>query len=178
MLQAGPYQGLWRKLVLRFKEAGDAALAEVLVDYLATLSQTHLPVPDRVAAVPTSRRGWRWRGYGAPEQLARGLAIRLNCPQVQGFACPGDPRPQKRLNFSQRRHSPLRFECTAPVQGSILLVDDVVTSGATLAAARQALLRAGAREVWPVVLAGARSGEPSRRREASRKARRATNSAR
>ncbi len=178
MLQAGPYQGLWRKLVLRFKEAGDAALAEVLAEYVATLAQVHLPAPDRVAAVPTSRRGWRWRGYGAPEQLARRVSIRLNCPQLQGFICPGDPGPQKRLNFSQRRHSPLQFECTVPVQGSILLIDDVVTSGATLAAARQALLRAGALEVWPVVLAGARSGEPSRRGEASRKARRATNSAR
>lgn len=75
---------------------------------------------------------------------------------IEHFECLGDPRPRKKLRSYHRRRQQEapEFLCSQAVGGRVLLLDDVVTSGRTLRAARQALLAAGADEVATAALAG------------------------
>ena len=63
---------------------------------------------------------------------------------------------QARLSPAERRENCRRAFVSAPVTGDIILVDDVVTSGETLAAAASALKAAGARRVFAFALAHGR----------------------
>lgn len=157
VLVAGPYRGGLRKAVLRLKEANDQRLVQILADWLAKIMQTHGVRPvSAVAAVPTAVRRRKWRGYCAPERVAQALAGKLACPRVSQFTCQGDPRPRKFLKgYKIRRAGHLPdFVCSEPLRGSVLLLDDVVTSGTTLMQAREALLAAGAETVHLLAIAG------------------------
>lgn len=157
MLVAGAYQGGLRKAVLRLKDANDKRLVEILAGWLAQVVQAHDLGPIRaVAGVPTALRRRKWRGYCAPERVAQSLAQILGCPKISHFVCEGDPRPRKLLKGYQGRraeHLP-NFLCGESLQGSVLLLDDVVTSGRTLLQARKALLAAGAQNVHLLAIAG------------------------
>lgn len=152
VLVGGSYQGAWRRAILRLKENNDQALAHWMGRHLASAVRTQTPFsPQAVAAVPTSLRRQRWRGYCAPSRIAAVMAAEWGVPLVADLSCPGDPRPRKRL---RRRHLELpHFQHPGGLRGRILLVDDVVTSGQTMRAARETLLRAGAEEVLACALA-------------------------
>lgn len=146
----GPYQGLLRRAVLRLKESNDRILERDLGKRLARLA----PPCQAVVGVPTSARRQCWRGYCAPTRLAGVLADVRGFAWLKGFSCLGDPLPRKQLRgLRSRRESLTHFRYAGRLQGIILLVDDVVTSGQTLLQARQALLEAGADRVELLCLA-------------------------
>lgn len=109
---------------------------------------------DLIAPVPSSGRG---RPYNVPElmarPLARGLGIPLE-PKALRRRSPG--RPQASLSRRERLVSVAgQFEADADAVAGrrVLLIDDVVTTGATAAACTRALLAAGAESVAFVALA-------------------------
>jgi predicted amidophosphoribosyltransferase len=116
------------------------------------------PVPDIVTWAPTTAVRRRQRGFDQAELLARAVARRLGLPCRSLLARrPGPPQTGRAL--AERRGGP-GFRPRRAVSGrSVLIVDDVVTSGSTAAAAAGALRSAGARSV--VVLAAARTPRPS-----------------
>ncbi|ODT56418.1 hypothetical protein ABS71_21910 [bacterium SCN 62-11] len=153
----GFYRGALRQAVLRIKERNDLALLGVLAGRLAALLQQHCPGPVQVVGVPTSARRQRWRGYCAPGRLA----ARLGAPLLADFHCLGDPAPRKALRgFQARRAHKSSFVYRGRLQGTVVLLDDVITSGQTLRQARQALLAAGAERV--VCLCVARAARAAR----------------
>jgi ComF family protein len=112
---------------------------------------------DLLIPVPLHPARRRERGYNQSLHIATGLAEVLGlpvCPQLLRRRRP--TRQQTRLDAEERRRN-LRgaFEVTAelPAHTCIGVVDDVVTTAATLAACAQALEQAGARRVWGVALA-------------------------
>jgi ComF family protein len=119
---------------------------------------TGWPRPDAVVGVPMHWwRRWR-RGFNQAELLAHVLASRLGVlfatPLQRHAGAPQVGRARsERLRLSSRR-----FDVRRAIAGSILLVDDVLTTGATAAACTRALHRAGATEVR--VLALARTPDP------------------
>lgn len=130
--------------MLRIKERNDHRLLGRLAGRLAGLLEQHCPGPLQVVGVPTSARRQRWRGYCAPQRLA----ARLGLPLLSDFHCLGDPAPRKVLRgFTARRTQKSHFEYRGRLQGTVVLVDDVITSGQTLRDARSALLAAGAERV-------------------------------
>ncbi len=112
------------------------------------------PAVDVIVAVPPARDRAAWRGVDGPQALAGVLATRWRLPLLRGALERVDDRPQRGLSRSARqRRARGLYRAVAPVAGRVLLVDDVLTTGATAAACTRRLRRAGARSVDVVTLA-------------------------
>ena len=151
---AGRYAGVLRRAILLYKrgrrDAGDA-LALLLADRVAGA----LPAGAVLVPVPTTGRRRRARGFDQSVRLARALGERSGLPVVLALAqTAGDA--QRGRSRGSRLAARGRFTCAAPelVAGArIVLVDDVLTTGATLDDCRATLERCGAIVPEAVVLA-------------------------
>lgn len=119
-------------------------LLQLFGERLGELLDQHGIGPVSVVGVPTSARRRRWRGYCVPQRLAACLGL----PLLSDFQCLGDPAPRKALRgFGARRAQKPAFVYQGRLEGTVVLLDDVITSGETLRYAREALLSAGAARV-------------------------------
>ena len=137
-------------LVHALKFRGELALAPLLAKLL--LPQTLSEKADRVIPVPLSAARLRTRGYNQAAEIARGLANgRLD---LDTCVRDEDTPPQMQLPWDQRQRN-IRgaFRCRRSLAGaSVAVVDDVMTTGATLEELARTLKRAGAVRVvnWVV----------------------------
>ncbi|HSI04342.1 MAG: ComF family protein [Myxococcota bacterium] len=108
---------------------------------------------DQCVPVPLSTARARQRGYNQSAILARAVARALGMPVRHDLRRTRDTAPQHTLDAIQRG-SNVRdaFDVKGPVIGSVLLIDDVITSGETVRAAARALLDAGAHRVVAIAL--------------------------
>ena len=117
--------------------------------------------PEILVPVPLHAARQQQRGYNQSALLARELAKALQRPLVENLLTRAKAtRPQVDLDFLQRRANVLdAFRCPAGAFDgtSVLLVDDVCTTGSTLAAASEALKAAGASSVLAYTLARAQA---------------------
>ncbi|HET9400833.1 MAG TPA: phosphoribosyltransferase family protein [Candidatus Acidoferrales bacterium] len=115
---------------------------------------------DVIVPVPLHRDRRRERGFNQAELITRPLAGRLRLPVRAELLARVKPRPESlQLTRRQRWHT-VRGAFAVPEHAKvdklrILLVDDVMTTGATLDACSRALLRAGAAEVVALTVARA-----------------------
>ena len=116
------------------------------------------PLPAVVTWAPTTAARRRARGFDHAELLARRVARHLRRP-VRRLLTRIDDRAQTGLAAADRRRGP-QFMARALVPPSVLVVDDVATTGATLTGAAAALREAGAASV--VALTAARTPAPGR----------------
>jgi ComF family protein len=147
------YDGAIARSIKAMKFSGWHALSRDLAGAMAAVIE---PAADVVTWVPLSRRRRGRRGFDQAELLARGVARRLDLPSRRLLRRVRDTAAQARLAGVDRR-SALR-EAFASVRASppsVILVDDVLTTGSTAAACAETVKEAGARRV--VVLAVARS---------------------
>ncbi|MGE4276641.1 MAG: ComF family protein [Lawsonibacter sp.] len=119
-------------------------------------------LPDGVTWAPLSRHRLRERGFDQAELLARVAGRELSLPVFPTLCKAMDTRPQSELEeASARRANALGAYDILPgtdVRGKrLLLVDDVVTSGATLSECARVLRQSGASKVWCAALAQART---------------------
>jgi ComF family protein len=140
----GLYQGSLRHLVLRAKEEAMSAPATYLAHRL-NQAVTEIPAHAGVFVPVPARLSRRWRGWSLPHFLARSLSHAKNGDyrpvlgrgiqsQSQSSKTGGQRRAQmKQQFFLKKTASPLKTNLSA------WLVDDVCTTGATLAEARRAL---------------------------------------
>jgi ComF family protein len=147
------YDGVPRSVLLALKEQGRSALATPLAEpFAAAVAAALGGAPDAVVvAVPSSRAARRRRGYEPVRLLASRAGIRLT-----PLFLPARPHAvQKGLGIAERaRNLDGVFALARPVSGMrVLLTDDVVTTGATLAEAASVLRAGGAEVVGAAVLA-------------------------
>jgi ComF family protein len=114
---------------------------------------------DLIVPVPLHRDRKRERGYNQSELLAQSLARRILIPYNRALLRVRSTQPQVGLSDSQRLQNVRNaFRAANPPQISeqrILLIDDVMTTGATVASAAKALLDGGARRVSVLTVARA-----------------------
>jgi predicted amidophosphoribosyltransferase len=113
---------------------------------------------DAVVGVPASRQALAERAYDPVEVFGRGLARRCGLPYIPKALERSRPGlQQSKLSRRQRLANALgayRVRAGLTLQGKrLLLLDDVMTTGATLRACKTALLQAGASRVQAMVLA-------------------------
>jgi predicted amidophosphoribosyltransferase len=108
---------------------------------------------DVVTWVPTTAARRRARGYDHAELLARAVASRLGRPCRRLLR--REPGPAQTGRSAAARWGNPAFVRRGPVAGRVLLVDDVVTTGATIAAAARCVRNGGV--VCPIVVVLART---------------------
>jgi len=146
------YEGVGKEVVHALKYRGYrkvvAGLATPLM--LQVLGRGRF---DAVVPVPLHRSRQRKRGFNQAGLLARGVATEINAPVSDTLEVVRSTRDQVELSAAQRRANVAgAYKASAPLQGRVLLIDDVFTTGATMSACASTLRRAGAEEVHALSL--------------------------
>ncbi len=152
------HRGLARELVQGLKYRGMTALGEPMGRLLAETARHHGFEPDVIVPVPLSGLRKRTRGYNQAGVLARSLRRELGVPvEAKALERRRNTPPQARRADAEARWANVAGAFLAQrkfVQGrSVLLIDDVATTGATLSACAGALREAGARPIWALTFA-------------------------
>lgn len=141
------HEGAARELLQAFKFGRLSGLSSLMAGYMAE-HLGELLGEATVIAVPPSQARARLRGFDPAGMLATEVC-RLACsmpPETGVIERKGYGR-QRGRGRQQRLAAPPMIRPLAPISGPVVLVDDVITTGATIAACSSALKRCGAGEV-------------------------------
>lgn len=143
------------KLIQNLKYGNQLALADMLAQQLLRkIDRKNLP--DTIIPMPLHPNKLRQRGYNQAMLLAKRLAAELHV-ELLGHACERvrDTASQSTLPFKERgKNMRNAFVCNVDLSGKkIALVDDVMTSGASLNALAAAVQKRGANDVQTWVIA-------------------------
>ena len=152
----GVYEGTLRALIHLFKYGGMKPLSKTLAGHLASALPRDQQF-DLVVPMPLYwRRQWQ-RGFNQSELLARAIARRCGVPMEHAVRRTRATSAQAGLSNARRRENvagAFRVKKASKVAGRrTLLIDDVMTTGATASACALALKRAGAKQVTLLALA-------------------------
>ena len=145
------YDGVIKACVQELKYRQNQSLGEWFAARLMPLYNAESWQADLVVPVPLSENRMKERGYNQAALIARPLAACLNLPYKPfGLTRVIDTRSQVGLPADQRKVNvagAFRAEPVVVQKKSILVIDDVMTTGATLNAVSQALIHMGAKSV-------------------------------
>jgi ComF family protein len=158
----GDYEGVLRELCIALKFHGERRVADVLAPYIVqqTFDRGFATRIDAIVPMPLhALRQWQ-RGYNQAELLAAPLAKAIAKPLwLDALKRRRGTKKQSELSAAQRKANvegafEVRPRAVKTLEGkTILLVDDVMTTGATLREAALSLKRAGAKAVLGAVVA-------------------------
>lgn len=142
------YRDMAREAVHRLKFGRNPSAAAGLGRLLAECA-AELPAFDAITWVPVSKQRRRKRGYDQAELLARAAGRLLGVKPCVLLVKMRDNPPQSGQDDEKRRENVRgAYRALPAAEGRrVLLIDDVITTGATLAECRRALLGAGAASV-------------------------------
>jgi predicted amidophosphoribosyltransferase len=142
---SAPHDGVARSLVGALKFRRLLPVADLMADRIHWLAPGHL-LGGTVVPVPPAPSRLRSRGFDPAGELSAALAMKLGTDLTPCLARRGPGHQVGRRRAERIAHAPL-IESTAEAPRSVLLVDDVLTTGATLTSCATALRAAGAKRV-------------------------------
>lgn len=148
------HEGGGRDLIYNFKFRNRSELKDVLADEMADSFKKYLKDIkfDLICGVPFSLSGKLRRGYDQVDLLCKGLSKRLSVPYERPLKQVRHKKPQHTLNATGRFNNVKGIyaaKSNANLKGkTVLLVDDIITTGATLNECAKVLKRNGAKEVF------------------------------
>lgn len=153
------YEGVMKELIHRVKFGADDVLARRLGLRAGNLLLQKKAVFDVVVPVPISQARIKKRGFNQALVVAGGIGKKCGKRVVDAVKKSKDAPPQAQLKLEDRIKSPVG--CYEIIPGGeerifgkiVLLVDDVLTTGATASECTDVLRKAGAKEVFLAVLA-------------------------
>jgi ComF family protein len=148
---SAPYEGVARNLVAALKFRRLLPVADVMADRIHWLAPAHM-LSGAMVPVPPAPSRLRRRGFDPAGELAAALAERLQAPLEPCLARRGGGRQVGRRRAERIGHPP-QIHARGPVPRSVVLVDDVLTTGATLTSCARALRAAGAARVVALTFA-------------------------
>lgn len=153
------FEGEARKMLLDFKFNRHLWLKDDFADWLEATARARFRTGeiDIVLPVPLKFRRRLDRGYNQCDYLAAALARRLDRPVAKNvLKRVGKPARQSSLSEDERRENAkgtFAVRREEPVRGkTVLVVDDVMTTGSSLSECAKVLKTAGARRVWCIAL--------------------------
>lgn len=155
------YEGSVRESLLRYKFSGKRNYARSYGRLLSKAVSRCLPRPDVITWVPVSKKRKRRRGYDQAELLARALGRELGIPVKPMLQKVRDNPAQSGLTDSRARKENVK-NVYRPIPGGLetgqrlLLVDDILTTGATASECARTLRGGGAGQVMLAAMAAGR----------------------
>ena len=156
------YEGAVRESFLRFKFSGRDFYADVYGNWMAGRIRDELGRGfDGVCWVPVSKKRRKSRGYDQSELLAKRVAKELSLPACAALQKHAERNPQSQLKDAALRQAnasgAFSVRPDADVSGkTLLLIDDIVTTGATLSECCRMLRQAGAKHIYCAAFASPR----------------------
>jgi ComF family protein len=148
------YTGPARDLVRALKFRGAIALADAMAAQVVATAPPNLLAGCTAVPVPLHPRRLRSRGYNQAAAIAEAVGRRAAMEVLDCLVRSGPSIAQVGRDRAQRKAGPAGLiTLSGDVPERLLIVDDVVTTGATLGACRKALVGAGARDVAAVCFA-------------------------
>ena len=152
------HEGAARKLVHRLKYDAVADAAEVLAVGMAEAARANAyPMDAVVTSVPMPEKRQRARGIDHGRTLAEAVAAALSLRYEPLMTRTGKAHTQRGLSRAQRLRNLTNAFAAAPLDGmKVMLIDAVLTTGATSHACARTLKEAGASGVWVLTATKAR----------------------
>ncbi len=148
---SAPYEGVARDLVAALKFRRLLPVADLMAERIEWLAPAHM-LSGTIVPVPPAPPRLRRRGFDPAGEVAAALAERLDAPLENCLERRGGGRQVGRRRAERVAHPPQIYSA-GPAPRSALLVDDVLTTGATLTACARALRAAGSSRVVAVTFA-------------------------
>jgi len=141
------------RLIQRFKFSADPRAGEILLQ-LMTASLSEAPtLGEAIVGVPGQRERTRERGFDHTAWLATRLADRLRLSLVPAVRLRETPSQRGLDRLGRRRNVKHAFAVTRPLPAAVVVVDDVMTTGATLESLATACRAVGAERVTALAFA-------------------------
>lgn len=147
------YRGVARDVLMSFKLGGERRAARTMAEMMTRcVAAMH---GDALTFAPSSRTSMAERGFNTAQELARALARSVQLPNVRLLRKTRETPDQASLDRAGRRMNLAGAFVSAPSPRRVILVDDVMTTGATADSCARALRAAGALDVMVVTFARA-----------------------
>lgn len=151
---ASYYDGTVKELILRLKFHRDRSAARAAAELILTRINSKTMLFDVITAVPVSPNRFRERGYNQAELIAKEVSRNLNVPYRTLLGRNnGEHQLGKDRKTRMEQVKMVFYPQKSIGNDRILIIDDVVTTGATLDACSRVLKAAGAKNVWGAVIA-------------------------
>ena len=153
------YRGTVRNAMKRFKFSSAAYCADWFAAQMSVALTARLDdwQPDLITYMPIGFLHYRKRGYNQAEWIAKGISDVLHIPvDTHTLYRVRRTKPQKKLNDIERKQNlqgAFSVKCALPPNASILLVDDIYTTGSTVDEAARCLQAAGECKVYVAAVA-------------------------